>query len=538
MIPLHVLSNYSLLRGTSPIENLVNRAAEFGLPALALTDFNNMYGHISFYKHTTTKGVKPIFGVKISLGENETDYILILAKNNPGYGKVCKFITRKKLAGFSLDVILSEPHLNDLFLITPDRNTYNVLSGKFRESVYLEYVLKPQDKKLTVSNLLTLQEEKVKTVITAPVYFLDKNDYLLHKTVSAIREKTTLTNVQKSSLSSETSYFVDPGKIRKKYNEFSKYFDNTEYIASNCNVNLEIGKLKFPHFSQQQFPDNFAYLHQLCFSGLEKRYPKVSKKHIDRLNYELDVIFELQFTDYFLVVWDIVREAKQRGMLIVGRGSAANSLVSHVLGFTDVDPIKYDLYFERFLNRGRLSPPDIDIDFSWRERDAIIKYVYDKYGYDHVAMISTTITFRARSAFREVAKVFGFSNEQITPFAKSIPWTSARNLENLPELFPETKNLPFHEEPWLSIVRIASRLAGFPRHISIHPSGLVISPIPITDYVALEFAKNKGLGIVITQPDMYAIEELGLVKIDLLSQRSLGVLRDTILELEKISETQ
>ncbi|MCB0750090.1 MAG: DNA polymerase III subunit alpha, partial [Ignavibacteriae bacterium] len=205
---------------------------------------------------------------------------------------------------------------------------------------------------------------------------------------------------------------------------------------------------------------------------------------------------------------------------------------SYCLGFTEIDPIKHNLYFERFLNRARTSPPDVDLDFSWRERDEIVKYVYDKYGYDKVAMISTTVTFRARSAFRETAKVFGVSEREISKFSKLIPWTSAKNLPQLAEKFPESKSLNFNSEPWNSIVKIASQLAGFPRHLSIHPSGIVVTEKPITNYVPLEYAKNKGLGLIITQPDMYGIEDMGLVKIDLLSQRSLEVLTNTMSDLE------
>jgi DNA polymerase III alpha subunit len=232
-------------------------------------------------------------------------------------------------------------------------------------------------------------------------------------------------------------------------------------------------------------------------------------------------------------VWDIVREAKVRNMLTIGRGSAANSLVAYCLDLTQVDPVKNNLYFERFLNRGRISPPDVDIDFSWKERDEIVRYVFEKYGYDKVAMISTTVTFRARSAFRETAKVFGLSDREISKYSKYIPWTSASNLEHLSEKFPEAKSLSFENEPWKTIVQIASRLAGFPRHLSIHPGGIVITPESITHYVALEYASNKGLGLIVTQPDMYSIEDFGLIKIDLLSQRSLGVLRDTIKSMNK-----
>ena len=261
---------------------------------------------------------------------------------------------------------------------------------------------------------------------------------------------------------------------------------------------------------------------------MQKRYKNITTEIQNRLLSELEVIKELNFVDYFLIVWDIVQEAKKRGMMTIGRGSAANSLAAYCLELTQVDPIKLNLYFERFLNKARSSPPDVDIDFSWKERDEIVKYVFEKYGYERVAMISTTITFRARSAFRETAKAFGISDREISKYSKKIPWTNAANLPKISKMFPESKDIGFGKEPWRTIVNLASRIANFPRHLSIHPSGIVITPTKITDYCALEYAKNKGLGLIITQPDMYSIEDLGLVKIDLLSQRSLGVLRDTL----------
>ena len=206
-------------------------------------------------------------------------------------------------------------------------------------------------------------------------------------------------------------------------------------------MDLKLGEFKFPTFSLPSGETSFSYLQKISYDGLSQRYVPMSEKAIKRLEYELSVIDELSFTDYFLVVWDIVKEAKRRGMMTIGRGSAANSLVSYCLGLTEVDPVKYNLYFERFLNKGRSSPPDVDIDFSWKERDEIVRYVFEKYGYENVAMISTHVTFRARSAFREVAKAFGLSNEEISKYSKYIPWTSAENLPNLSHIFPEAKNL-------------------------------------------------------------------------------------------------
>ena len=324
----------------------------------------------------------------------------------------------------------------------------------------------------------------------------------------------------------------NPQMLSELWGRIPDSLENLSYIVDNCNIDLELGKLKIPKFKVSDNRDVYSYLWQLAFDGLENRYSKITVKIRDRLKYELEVISELNLTDYFLIAWDIVREAKQRGMMSIGRGSAANSLVSYCLGFTEVDPIKYDLYFERLLNRNRSSLPDIDMDFSWQERDQLVKYVFNKYGYDRVAMISTHVTIQARSAFREVAKAFGISNAEISEKSKYIPWIRAMNLPNLSNLYPESRSLGFDQEPWKTIVEVACRLGDSPRHLSIHPCGLVISPNPITTYTALEYAKNKGIGIIVTQPDMHGIEDLGLIKIDLLSQRSLGVLRDTILNIE------
>ncbi len=350
----------------------------------------------------------------------------------------------------------------------------------------------------------------------------------MHKTLSAIRLRTNIDGLNPEELADEEFYFKNPESIELEWRNLPEALQNSELIAKQCNVDLKLNKSKFPMYSIPEKISADTLLWQEAFQGLAKRFDVVSEIAKKRLGMELSVISEMGFSNYFLIVWDIVSVAKRRGMMTIGRGSAANSLVAYCLGITQIDPLEHNLYFERFLNKARSSPPDFDIDFSWKERDEIIKYIFEKYGYENVAMISTTVTFRARSAFREVAKAFGISNEEISKFSKRIPWTNAANLPHLAELFPESKSLNFNQEPWKTIVDIASKISGFPRHLSIHPGGIVITPTKITDYVALEYAKNKGLGLIVTQPDMYSIEDLGLIKIDILSQRSLGVLRDTM----------
>lgn len=533
MIPLHVHSNYSILKGTSRIEELIDEAKKNQLSALALTDTNGMYGLIQFAKAAIECGIKPILGCLIDQPEDESVYAILLAKNNDGYEDICKIITSRKLNDdFNLQTMLNGP-LENLFVITPSIKLLERIGRK--ENVYAELIITNRNKNYAHKLYSFVVENKIKIVATNPIYFLQAEDYELHKAVSAIRLNKNLDNLLSEEIVDEEFYFRNLSEAEKIFRKIPEAVYNTEYIAENCNVELRLNEYKFPLYTFKSGKNSFTLLWEKCFEGLNRRYSPLTEAAVNRLNMELQVIKEMNFTDYFLVVWDIVNEAKKRGMVTIGRGSAANSIVSYCLGLTEVDPIKYNLYFERFLNKGRSSPPDVDIDFSWKERDEIVKYVFEKYGYENVAMISTTVTFRARSAFREVAKAYGFTNDEISKYSKFIPWTDAKNLSNLSEMFPESRSLNFKVEPWKSIVKLASRLAGFPRHLSIHPGGIIITPKPITSYTALEYAKNKGLGLIITQPDMYSIEELGLVKIDLLSQRSLGVLRDTMDTINKNS---
>ncbi len=531
MIPLHVHSNYSLLKGTSRIEELIDKAKKNQVKSLALTDTNGMYGLIPFAKKAKEHGIKPILGCLINQPGNESVYALLLARNFHGYSDLCRIITSRKLNDdFDLFSLLRRP-LENLFIITPSRDLLE--AARNRDNIYAELIITSANM-INARNLYTYAEKnKIKMAASNPVYFLDQNDFELHRIVTAIRLNKNADNIEDSELADKEAYFKDERELKNIYSKVPEAIFNTDYIARNCNVDLRLNEYKFPQFDVPPEKDSYTLLWEKCFEGLGRRYSPMIDSAVDRLKMELQVIHEMDFTDYFLVVWDILMEARKRGMITIGRGSAANSIVSYCLGITEVDPIKHNLYFERFLNKGRSSPPDIDIDFSWKERDEIVKYVFDKYGYENVAMISTTVTFRARSAFREVAKAYGFTNGEISKYSKFIPWTDARNLSELSEKFPEARSLNFKVEPWRSIVSMAEKLAGFPRHLSIHPSGILITPGPITNYTALEYAKNKGLGLIITQPDMYSVEELGLIKIDLLSQRSLGVLRDTMDAVEK-----
>ncbi|NPV10995.1 MAG: DNA polymerase III subunit alpha [Ignavibacteria bacterium] len=580
-IHLHTHSNYSFLTGAIRIEELIAQAKKFNMPAIALTDTNGMYGLIDFAKLAQEEGIKPILGVYLNDPIDPEINSVLLAKNRNGYSKICKIITERQLnEKFSLiDKLLNYfiSGESDLFILTSSIKLLKNLKEKagqikFKDLFIELFAVSKNNPEYQLIRKKTRElynfaiENELEFVATNPVFFLQPEDYLLHKVLIAIKFNTNLSHIdyllkerieslierKKSDADSKKigkskfsalndlgkqilytianpeNYFKSPEEMKNLWRALPQAIENSYRVAEQCNVDLEFGKYKHPKFPLPEGETSFSYLWKIAFRGLEEKYKPITQQAVNRLQEELSVIEQLGFADYFLIVWDIAQQAKRMNMMMLGRGSAANSIVAYCLGLTQVDPLEHNLFFERFLNLGRASPPDIDLDFSWKERDAIVKYVFDKYGEDKVAMISTTVTFRARSAFREVAKVFGLSNSEISEYSQFIPWTSAENLPQLAEKFPEARHLKFDNQLMQTIVKIAQRLAGFPHHLSIHPGGIVISPEPITNFTALEFAENKGLGLIITQPDMYPIEDLGLVKIDLLSQRSLAVVKDTI----------
>ena len=300
---------------------------------------------------------------------------------------------------------------------------------------------------------------------------------------------------------------------------------NASEIAIDCTVELELGKTRFPKFPVPAGETAESYLRKVTYEGARSKYGTLADVVRTRVDYELDTIISMGYADYFLIVWDIVEEAKRRRIPIVGRGSAADSIVSYVLDITRVDPIEHNLYFERFLNRQRKGAPDIDLDFCWRRRDEILAYVFQKYGDDRVAMISAHNTFGARSAIREIARALGMSPDEIRKLAAKLPWGDVADVENAVASVPEYAGLPIDKEPLKSILEIGLVIDGFPRHLSVHAGGLVIGHSPIIDFVPLQYAAK---GIIITQFDMHPIEDIGLVKMDILGQRSLSVIADTV----------
>ncbi|MDX9972857.1 MAG: DNA polymerase III subunit alpha [FCB group bacterium] len=520
MIHLHVHSNYSLLEGAATVRQLIARAVEHGMPALALTDTDGLYAAVPFYTAAREAGIKPIVGAVL-------EGAVLLARNREGYAELCHLITQYQLHN---DFRLSDqPLSDDLFVLTSNRKLIKTLCAKgLRPLVAITHHGDTHSRYEAAALRDYAIRKGLRPVAVCPVYFLDPGDARVHRVLTAIRLNTNVDLLEPHELAHPASWFRSPKELRSLYADWPDTLNNAEWVAGHCNLELELGRPRFPECTVPRGENAFSHLWKRAFAGLSQRYKPITPRAVERLQRELDVIYTLGFAPYFLIVSDIVDYARAREIPIVGRGSAANSIVSYALGITRVDPFKYDLYFERFLNPSRTDCPDIDLDICWRRRDDVINYVYGKYGADRVAMICTFNTFRARSAVREVAKALGLPNEQVNRLTRHIPHYGAGDIRTLVRFLPECKGLDLEREPFKSVVDLAEKIGDFPRHLSIHSGGLVIAPEHLNRFVPLQRATK---GLLITQYDMGPIEELGLVKMDLLGHRSLSVLDETVQKL-------
>jgi DNA-directed DNA polymerase III PolC len=367
-------------------------------------------------------------------------------------------------------------------------------------------------------------------VATNNVHFLKPEEHLHHRAVNAIRTGLLLTTVAAPEITTNEAWFKSEAEMQRLFPDHLELLRATREIADRCNLKLELKKLIFPEFPVAEGGTASSFLKKLCFEGVEKRYCSPPPEVQARLTQELGIIEKKQLAPYFLLVWDIVEEARRRGIPAVARGSAASSMVLYCLGISCVCPLRWGLYFERFLNEQRGDCPDIDIDICGARRDELLDYVYERWGTEHVAMIGSFVTMHARLAIREVAKVFGIPPDEVNHFTKRLPHRPVREILQAIRQLPECRNLPIGEEPWKTILQVALRLDDAPRHLSIHPCGTVISTRPLTRLVPLERATK---GIVVTQYDMNAIEDLGLIKMDLLGQRGLTTMALALDNIEK-----
>jgi len=519
-VHLHVHSNYSFCRGASKIESLVAAALDRGMRALALTDINGLHGLVWFLQCAAERGLRPIVGAELQAnGERAA----VLVCNREGYATLCRLISRIHLdPGFSLSRALLADR-EHLFVLS---DQLELLEALGRQNGTGRLYVELNDPAAEPALLRFSRASGIPVTATNDVYFVDPTDFPMHRLLRAIDLNTCLSRIPKEELATEDRWLKPPDVMSRRYPHLSAALENGLRIAEQCAADLDIGKPTFPDFETPDGSDAFEYLREACYRGAETRYGELSEPVVKRLERELEIIRAKGFAPYFLVVRDIVQQSART----CGRGSAAASIVSYCLGITHVEPVTHNLFFERFLNEGRADPPDIDVDFPWDERDNILDYVFRKYGEERTAMISNHVGFRARAAVREVAKVYGLPDAEIKSVTERMGYYwSIRHLPDFVMHDPVYKDMNL-KDPWPEIVHWAVKLDGYPRNMSVHCGGVVIVPDRIDRHVPVERAP-KGVQIIQWEKDQ--AEDAGLVKIDLLGNRSLAVIRDALAAVEE-----
>jgi DNA polymerase-3 subunit alpha len=503
---LNVHSYYSLRYGTIPLETLVNKAKGWGVKELILTDINNTTAVLDFVQLAKDVGIIPIGGVDVR-NKDSSLYILI-AKNSRGFYQINQFLSRFQLRHQDYP---AEPNIGeDVFVIYP------LESYPERDLNENEWIgVRPRQLLSLFSHPASRQASRL--VVLHSVSFQDEQYYDLHKHLRAIDNNILLSQLKETYLASVDDVFMHPDQLEKIYENHQQIITNTKRLLSLCRLDFNYTTVKNKATFTGDHEDDRIFLEKLAYDGFKYRYPSATDISIKRLKHELSIIHQLGFSAYFLITWDIIRYSMSRGFYHVGRGSGANSLVAYCLRITDVDPIELDLYFERFLNPKRTSPPDFDIDYSWKERDEVIDYIFKRYGREHTALLGTMSTFKGKSIYRELGKVYGLPKEEIDRLVK----------------YPDqelNKN-----EITKKIDALAVLMRGYPNMRGIHAGGILISEEPICQYGALDMPP-KGFPTI--QWDMYVAENIGFEKLDILSQRGIGHIKeaaDIILENKKIA---
>ena len=557
-VHLHVHTEYSLLDGACRIKELARRAKELGQTALAVTDHGVMYGAVAFYRACLAEGIHPIIGCEVYVAprtrfdkEHGTDsaytHLILLCKNDVGYRNLCYLVSCGFTEGFyirpRIDWALLKEHAEGLIclsgcvagyiprqIINNDFEAAKAKALELRELFGEDFYLELQDHGMAeehkaAAGLRRLSRETgIPLAVTNDAHYINKEDAHNQDVLMCIQTGKTVDDTGRMRFTSQELYLKSEAEMRALFPEDSAALDVTQEIADRCHYNFEFGHYHLPEFKLPEGEtDSFAYLSRLCREGYQRRYGEGTPEMARQLQYELDMIHQMGFVDYFLIVWDFVRFAKNAGIPVgPGRGSAAGSIVSYTLGITDVDPIKYSLFFERFLNPERISMPDIDMDFCVRRRGEVIDYVNRKYGADHVAQIVTFGTMAARMAIRDVGRALSISYAETDAVAKQVPMALNMTLDEALKLSKPLKDFYDTDDKLHTLIDTARALEGMPRHASTHAAGVVITHRPVYEYVPL--AKNDES--VVTQYTMTTLEELGLLKMDFLGLRNLTVLED------------
>lgn len=560
-VHLHVHTQYSLLDGSNRIKDLIQRVKELGMNSVAITDHGVMYGVVEFYKEAQTNGIKPILGCEIYTAKRnmqdkqpglDSDYghLVLLAKNQTGYKNLMKIVSLGFTEGFyykprvdyqtlerySEGIIALSACLsgdipaailnNDYEKALELANKLNKIFGQ--DNFYLELQHNGiSDQNLVNQQLIKLSRELgIPLVATNDCHFLTREAAQSHDILLCIQTGKTINDENRMRFSTDEIYVKSPEEMYENFKSIESALENTVKIAERCNVELEFGKLHLPSFTVEEDYTPYEYLREKCYMGLIQKFGENCSDDVkQRLEYELSVISAMGYVDYFLIVWDFIRYARENEIMVgPGRGSAAGSLVSYCLGITSIDPLKYNLLFERFLNPERISMPDIDIDFCYERRQEVIDYVISKYGKDRVSQIITFGTMAARAAIRDVGRALDIPYGEVDIVAKMIPFQIGMNINKALELNPELRKKYELEEGTRLLIDTAISLEGLPRHASTHAAGVVISKEPIVEYVPLQLNENN----VTTQFTMGLLEELGLLKMDFLGLRTLTVIRDAV----------
>lgn len=564
-VHLHTHSEYSLLDGACRIDKLISRAKELGMKAVALTDHGNMYGVINFYKEAKKQGIKPIIGCEVYVaprnrfdmeGRSDKDpaHLVLLAENFKGWQNLVKIVSagftegfyykprvdmellRKYhegiialsacLAGNIPQCILKEDEVGIKKYITE----YSAVFGEGNFFLELQDHGLEEQKRVNTRIISLAREYNLPLVVTNDIHYINREDAAAQDVLLCIQTNKKVTDEDRMKFGSDEFYLKSAEEMASLFPNLPETVTNTVKIAERCNVDFEFGNFHLPKFPLEENTDSYEFLKDLCFKGLVKRYENITPELKNQLEYELETIKNMGYVDYFLIVWDFIKYAKDNGIPVgPGRGSAAGSIVSYVLEITDIDPVKYQLFFERFLNPERISMPDIDVDFCIERRGEVIDYVNRKYGSDCVAQIITFGTMKAKQVIRDCARALDMPYAYADKLSKLIPNDLKITITDALEREPQLKELYDNDPDVKNVIDTSVKLEGMVRHASTHAAGVVICGSPVTDYVPV--AKNGD--VVITQFDMETVQEMGLLKMDFLGLRNLTIIKDTLDLIEK-----